>query len=372
MTEIGRNFPVEIEVLTPVHIGKGVKLQRDYDFVMQRGITYRLNTQAILDDFWPEDPRQQQLMLSKPPSDLIRDVDLSKQTKYALYHYRGNPGMNHIFEHIKDVHGRAYIPGSSLKGALRTLLMRTIIEQVQKEPVTRADIGPRMNHAGDAKAAKTADDGLERRYAGPDANHDLFRGIAISDTQPTNSLSLQSVRMVQGLNNDVEVIPMRTKLAATIRTDRHVLIEKRTELGFNPDYARTILGFARAANFIVESRIDEELAWHFERNDKSAASHFYASLKAELKDPEFHKKAFFLQVGFATGWRAKTLIGGLKDGDPLLEEVIKDFHLDIGGKRQGSEPRQPGDPFPKARHVSLVNDAPALPMGWVKVNFVRA
>ncbi len=370
MTEISRNYAVEIEVLTPLHIGKGVKLQRNYDFVTQRGITYRLNTQAILDDFWPEDPRQQQLMLSQPPSELIRDIDLSKQPKYALYHYRGDPGMNQIFEHIKDVHGHAYIPGSSLKGALRTLLMRTIIEQVKQAPITRGDIGYAMRDGRDAGAAKSAAARLEARYAGPDANHDLFRGISISDTQTTDALRLQSVRMVQGLNNDVEVIPVRTRLHATIRVDRHLMIMERDSLHFEKDRTQVITSFAKAANFTVRTRIDQELAWHFERNDKSPASLFYASLKAELKDPEFHKKAFFLQVGFATGWRAKTLIGGLKDGDPLLEQVIQDFHLDAGGKRKGAEPRQTGDPFPKARHVSLVNEAPALPMGWVKVHFL--
>lgn len=73
-------------------------------------------------------------------------------------------------------------------------------------------------------------------------------------------------------------------------------------------------------------------------------------------------------MGFATGWRSKTLIGGLKDDDPLLDQVVNDFHLDAGGKRGGAEPRQPGDPFPKMRHLAMINDKPVLPMGWVKVS----
>lgn len=370
MSELSRNYNLEIEVLTPVHIGKGVKLKRNFDFVTKRGITYRLNEQAILDEFWPDDPRQQQLMLSRPPSDLIQDVDLSKASAYCLYHYRGEPSKAEIYEHIKDVYGRAYIPGSSLKGALRTLLMRTILRDVEKHTITRSDIGRPMSDSRDAEAAKTAANGLDRRIAGADPNHSLFRGIAISDTNPASTLTLQQVQMVKGLDVDVEAIPARTRLGATLRVDRHLMLFKRDELGFGVDHTKVISFFAKAANPIARTRIEQELKYHFQRDDKSLATRFYASLKAEIDEPDFDKRAFFLQVGFATGWRAKTLIGGLKDGDPLLERVIDDFYLNAGGKRKGSEPRQAGDPFPKARHLAYVNGEPALPMGWVRVKLL--
>lgn len=72
------------------------------------------------------------------------------------------------------------------------------------------------------------------------------------------------------------------------------------------------------------------------------------------------------QVGFATGWRSKSLLGGRADSDPLLDQVVRDFHLDKGGQGRHA-PREAGDPFPKARHLAYVNDKPALPMGWLRV-----
>lgn len=368
MSELSRNYDLEIEVLSPVHIGKGARLQREHDFITQRGITYRLNDQAIWDEFWPDDPKLQQQMLSRPVSDLIRDKDLSRpeSKKYVLGAYRGDPGMNEIYEHIKDVFGHAYIPGSSLKGALRTLLMRTIIEGVAQQKIERKDIGYAMRDGRDAIAAKSAASRLEARYAGADPNHSLFRGLAISDTQPTESLSLQRVSMAPKLEVAVEAIPMRTRLQASMRLDRYILVEKREELGFEKAWANALLSFARAANFTAKARIDQELRHHLNKKQDDVAR-FYAMLLAEMTI-EFEKSNFFLQVGFATGWRSKTLIGGLKDDDPLLDQVVNDFHLDAGGKRGGAEPRQPGDPFPKMRHLAMINDKPVLPMGWVKVS----
>lgn len=370
MSDLFRNFDVEIEILTPVHVGKGVRLRRDYEFVTQRGVTYRLNEQAVLDDFWPDDPREQRLMLSKPPAELIRSVDLSNLPRYVLYSYRGEPAMGEVQEHIKDPFGQAYLPGSSLKGALRTLLLRTMIEGVAQQPIERKDIGYAMRDERDVVAAKSAAARLEARYAGADPNHSLFRGLAVSDTAPTAALALQRVQLVPGLEVDVEAIPARTTLRASVRVDRYVLVEKRDELGFEKAWAQTVAAFAKAANFTMRSRLEQEVRYHDARG-QAAAARFYALLLQEAQAPDFDKGGFLLQVGFATGWRSKTLIGGLKDGNALLDQVVDDFHLGIGGKRGGAGPRQPGDRFPKARHLAMINGAPALPMGWMKVRFIQ-
>ena len=89
-----------------------------------------------------------------------------------------------------------------------------------------------------------------------------------------------------------------------------------------------------------------------------------------MKLPEFGKTTFLAQVGFLTGWRAKSVLGGIPNDSELLEQVVTDFHLDRGGKGS-SQGYERGQDFPKARHLAMRGDRPTDPMGWVKIAATR-
>ena len=365
-TQLSRNYEVQIEILTPLHVGNGVVLKRDFEFVLQNGKTYRLNDSALLQAFWPADAKQQEKIALTRPADLLGNTRLSHDDAYVLYAYNGSPAMGEIREQIKDVFGHAYVPGSSLKGGLRTALMRTMIEGVAQHSLTRADLGRAMRNDYDARAAKEADDMLDRKYGGFDPNHDMFRGLSIADTTPApkNALTLQRVQMVPKLEIDVEALAIGSQLKTSLRLDRYILQTVAAQLGIEKKFANTIRNVARAVQFTAETRIRQELTYHIQNNHAQAV-HFYYEQLQRIQQKKFADNECLLQVGFAAGWRAKTLLGGLPDNDPLLEKVIGDFYLDKGGKGQGSHAS--GDAFPKARHLAFVGRNPALPMGWVKM-----
>lgn len=375
-SDISLNYHLEIETLTPLHVGSGRKLQRGYDFVHQRGTTYRLNDQAILDECWPDNERQQRLLLAGTLGDLIQDVDLSKRPAYVLYAYPGNPAMNEINEHIRTVYGQAYLPGSSLKGALRTALMRTLIEGVKHHTFTRGDIGPATH---DARAAKSAAQEIERRFAvgagareqRHESNYSLFRALTVADTQPApdGSLSLQRVQVVPGLEIDVEAIKTGTRLAGAARVDLHLLKTLANDMGFDPDAAGVVRRFVAAAHFTAQARVAQEFRYHADHGDTVALG-FYKRLRDDLAGPEYGKTVFVIQVGFLTGWRAKSVLGGLPNDSELLEQVVRDFHLDRGGKGQ-SRGYERGQDFPVARHLTKQNDRLSVPPGWLKVTVKR-
>ena len=378
-SDISLNYQLDIEALTPLHVGSGRKLQRGYDFVHQRGITYRLNDQAILDERWPDDERQQRLLLAGALADLIQDVDLSKRREYALYRYAGDAAMNEINEHIKTVYGQPYLPGSSLKGALRTALMRTLIEGVKHHAFTRGDIGPAMRDERDSKAAKSAASAIERRFTvgvgvreqKQEPNYSLFRALAVADTQPApdGSLSLQRVQVVPGLEIDVEAIKTGTRLAGAARVDLHLLKTLANDMGFDPDAAGVVRRFVAAAHFTAQARVAQEFRYHADRGD-TAALGFYKRLSDDLAGPEYGKTVFVTQVGFLTGWRAKSVLGGLPNDSELLEQVVHDFNLDRGGKGQ-SRGYERGQNFPVARHLTKQGDQLGVPLGWLKVTVKR-
>lgn len=382
-SDLATLYDVQIEVRSPLHIGagKGEVLKRGFDFVTQYGMTYRLNTEALLEAYWPEDPAQQRSLLSGMPGDLVERVDLRQHPELVSYAYRGQPQLGEIFEHIKDVNGQAYLPGSSLKGALRTALLRTLIEGVKQHRYTRNDIGPAMQHPRDARAAVRAGEKLERNFAighntrGPatDSNYSLFRALQVADSvaAPADALALVNVQLRPGLVISVEAVRTDTKLHATAKLDRYLLRSQAERLGFDPQAVSTLRDFTRAAQFTAGIRIQQELLHHLSRNEEGP-SRFYALLYKESQEivQGNDKATFFAQIGFATGWRSKTLLGGLTDNDPLLAQIVNEFQLDRGGKMQGKRLRD-GNTFPASRHLAMQSDKPALPMGWIKVTAQR-
>lgn len=358
----GLNYILDIEVLTPLHVGSGRKLTRGFDFAVQSGMTYRLNEEAILAERWPDDPSLQRRYLGQPLAELLQPADYKAHPEYFCYTLRGEPSLREIWECIRDVQGRPYLPGSSLKGALRTALLRAA---TARQVFNRSDLGP----AGRQREAGQAARPLEHKIFGDSPNHDILRAVQVGDSRPapTAALTLQRIQMVPNLDIDVEAIARGTHLTASLRLDTWLLERKERDLNWSSHVRQIVSRLAESAQLVAQKRIAHEYDYHYKRGDRQAIS-FYARLAREASG-NWPKDEFLVQVGFATGWRAKTVLGGLDDTDPLLEAIVHDFNLDRGGgKRSRGYVR--GQPFPKARHLAWLAGNPALPMGWLRVRMV--
>ncbi len=365
---LGINYRLAIEVLTPLHVGNGNKLLRGFDFEVHQGKTFRLQEDVILSDFWPDDPRQQKLLLGKPLSSLLRSQDYDERAHYFAYVLHGQPALREIVECIKDSHGRPYLPGSTLKGAIRTAIMREALER-DKRTLTRDDIGPSRERG----ANKKADDALDRDVFGPNPNSDLMRAMHVGDSRPvsTTSLRLTRVRMVPGLDLDVEAIAPGTCLTTTLRVDTYLLTQRSNRLCWPRRNAVLVRNFCAVCRHAARARLAHEYQYHIGRRDGGSAAAFYARLIQEITSGNWPEDEFLLQVGYAAGWRSKSIMGTVDDTDPLLEQIIKEFDLDRGGKRKGSKGGHVrGQPFPKARHLAYVGGKAALPMGWLRVRVI--
>lgn len=362
---LGINYRLDIEVLTPLHIGNGVVLKQDFDFAVHNGLVYRLNEDIILNDRWPEDLAQQQTFLNQPLARLLEPDDYARYPDYFRYTLRGQPALREIREAIKDVQGQPYIPGSSLKGALRTAFLRMLTDQ---RVFRRNDFG----RAGGPREAKSADDDLERATLGRDANRDVLRALQVTDSTPLSTavLSLQKVQMVPGLTLDVEAIARGTRITAGLRIDTWLLQQRgQRGLEWSEELIKRLAAIGRVAHYIARKRLVHEYEYHAARKDGAAAT-FYGKLLEEADSAAWPKNEFLAQVGFATGWRAKTVVGGLANEDPLLETLVHEFHMDRGGGKQ-SRGYTRGQAFPKARHLAWVGNNPALPLGWLRVRMVK-
>ncbi|MCL6524695.1 MAG: type III-A CRISPR-associated RAMP protein Csm5 [Thermoflavifilum sp.] len=123
---------LEIQTLTPVHIGSGQILKKNVDFIFYSNIhNYPI---AIIDDskflaIIGEEKINKWLHCIEEKKDLrsefsreLAKISLDQIAKRIIYSMT-NPGRNELYEHIHNASLKPYIPGSSLKGAIRTALL---------------------------------------------------------------------------------------------------------------------------------------------------------------------------------------------------------------------------------------------------------
>lgn len=230
-----------------VHIGSGRKLPRkEYIFTgsRQRPMVAFLDEQAFFDMLIQNELVDAfEMYCMQPGGDLstflFKDCRLTReQVKPAiLYEVNASDAMDeeHSLKDIecfmRDAHQRAYIPGSSVKGAIRTAMLFSLLS---KEPVHK-DF-PRKK-GFDIKTSYLPEEGYfntlgltDPRRAG-DAVNSIMRGIQISDSQPIDNhnmaLALKMDVMADGRINVInlcrECVAPGTRIKFQMTLDQSIL-----------------------------------------------------------------------------------------------------------------------------------------------------
>lgn len=359
---------VSVKILSPVHIGAGRELRLGFDFVLYNGQTWIFNEDAILE------AKAERLIPDKQghyplPGALLQEADFKN---LALFRYilRGQPRSvkadARMQAFIKDPFDRPYIPGSSLKGALRTALAWTGWKEINMPRLTRRDIGNSRSWA-----AKP----LEGKIFGKDPNHDLLRALQVSDLRgpqnPGEGLAVINAQVLsrKALQSPIELEALigQVEFHGSITIDDTLFAPWAAKLGFS-DRQHWLKELFPRANEHSRARIQQLLKW-FETlppdvpNAKSIADFYYQLLNVQLSPHQA-----IVQIGWGAGWDGKTYWTHLKQDAQLFEQLVRDFHLDKAGKFSR---RKAGDPFPTSRRVAVRgkgNDArPIAPFGWVLI-----
>ncbi len=148
-------WSLTLRTLSPIHIGAGQELRLEFDFVVSQGQTWLLDSDAVLEakaDLLKTDASGHYPL----PGKLLnaRDYQNPKLFRYVL---RGQPRSlkadARMQAFIKDVYDRPYIPGSSLKGAIRTALAWKGWQELHLR-LSRGDIGNNRSWAAKPLEAK--------------------------------------------------------------------------------------------------------------------------------------------------------------------------------------------------------------------------
>lgn len=172
---------MKLETLTSLHIGAGNILQKDCDFVCGNdaegySIVGVIAPRKVLSlvgeeniDAWTvaiENGRStDDIVRQYAPNAQIADYSLHILDSYLSH----NPQQIKAF--IRDGLDRPYIPGSSIKGAIRTAVLADIAANMQEAELLQAAVSK------DGITAK----GMEANVFGGTPNNDVFRYLLVGD-----------------------------------------------------------------------------------------------------------------------------------------------------------------------------------------------
>jgi CRISPR-associated protein Csm5 len=364
------NYKMTITTLTPVHIGTGTELLNLYDFKVNphQRKTYRLNVDTILDQALTGDVAHLDTqLLGRPPAELVELKELYPGSKFVTYTLDGMPqpkteGAGRINEQIKDVWGQLYLPGSTVKGALRTVIARNMGASETFRPSLQVDTGADPRQAAGP---------IEQTLFGRNPNYDLLRALQVADSRPVEANPrLINVRIVKGKQLespvDVEAIPPQTVFETRLRTDEYLYKEKRADLEWDPEQTKWLYNLPIAGRNVARVRFAQERAY-FKRLGLTRLTQIYGIWETSLKQLR-RTQTFYLQLGWGGGWDNKTLGRDLIAGDDAeFADIRNRFKLGQPPGRRDWRAK-PEDTFPASRRLRVdAQGQPMEPLGWVEV-----
>lgn len=371
MAEMHTVYQLTIRTLSPLHIGTGNTLRRGFDYVTHNGKTWIIDANVLAEMLYEQDPGEfERMAVGTPAGELIQPNEFQENSPLFRYIMKGEPRSSargsEIQEQIKDPWDRPYIPGSSLKGALRTALAFVGVAQ-RKVPINVNELRDDSRFAAQPLEQKVLNTANPPRGKVP--NYDLLRALQISDSTPADHARLQllNVQVTTGRSSgspiELEAVRRDVEFTATLTLDGFLLRNStREQLGWEDDQHTWLRNIAQVANLFSKHRlVEEQKRWE---NINDPIRSFYQNFNRIRID---ERREFFLQLGWGGGWDSKTFGPLLSENDAVFQQLVRKYGRRL--IRQGEH--RAGDRFPKTRRVVVSGERLVTPLGWIHVKMER-
>lgn len=384
-----------VEILTPLHIGKGNNsLKYDYDYLIENGKVLVVDQHSLLQQLMTQDLKTlKESTATITKLSKLKDIlgTLEQGAAYQLAHFpraSSPPKGIEIRAQIKDAFFRPYLPGSSIKGAIRTALLAEMIKE--KGLATIKGFLPKeiLDKNGKKKPSLAASKLVNYLFAGEGVpsgkvpNFDFLRAFQISDAFfETHQLGITDVRWLnidnrgdspkpkwKNMSNRkneafkdwqqasgifVESLLPATTGLLTWQVDEFLLNDKKAQQVLKwqnlPDFS-TFKKLRDLLNAHAKERLLAEKAFFYDYGVREA----YTQCQKLLQKMENESEACYLQVGWGNGWRGMT-------GDWMDEETKNDMRQLYNLGKTGV------NIFPKTRRLIVNEGSPCLPLGWLRI-----
>ena len=380
-TRLHKLYKLTIDVLTPLHIGTGDNLLLDYDFAVQKNKTWVFNESALLDYIYEgvDNDHLIDRLQTVSAAQLLKANDYIEGSPLFRYVMQGKPNAttsgSRIQQQIKNADDQPYIPGSSLKGAIRTALLSG---SWNDERLKHQDAFPAVNQfwRNNKFAAQSIEHtvfggtGMQGQ-AGKFPNYDLMRALQISDSNPIDAHSLRVEAVVVQVGDKepgapiaLETIQKDSRFEMTLGLDGF-LIQKDISKQLGWDAVRKHYPLLRnIPTFVNDFTFDR-----FERDAGRETSGVWKSAESWLRKQAetLADNQFMLQLGWGGGWDSKTMASHLSKNRPLLHQLNEQYKIFRPGGQRGVIDVRQKKLVPTSRRIVTRNEKLHAPMGWIKV-----
>ena len=378
----------QIETLTPVHVGSGENLLH-IDGCYANKKWHRIDLDKV---FTHPGANLNALTAAMGRREFRWTTHLQNPEAFAAYSLpcSQSPEEVEVREAIKDINHRPYIPGSTLKGAIRTALLWDLINGNETHFTKTlstleklAEQKPKGNPRRETPAKQ-----IEPTLLGSDPNHDLLRALQVGDTtsiditgfeignawtvtlNPNNRL-VQKVEGGQEYKIFVEQIQPKQVLTFSLKIDEWLLKgPAKSRLNFGNSQADAIQNIAAVCHWVTGDLIHREQAF-FNTYKFPEIANFYDQL-LRLNESLTGGGSFLLQIGWGTGYDSKTItpLFTYDENDPeAAQELLTNLRERFRLGQSRSHPRTYDErEFPKTRRISYRGQNPIAPFGWVKIS----
>jgi CRISPR-associated protein Csm5 len=383
MAEILRTTPLTLECLSPVHIGAGDRLG-PLDFVREGGrvlvmdqdkfLAHLGNTPALSDAYMRFCEGDRPALV-----DYLRTtrIPASDFTAYAL-RVVGSVGRD-ILTFIKAPNGGVFIPGSSVKGAIRSALLHWVVSE--QEPVRQAiireataEVGNLRRPMGGRWAAKLwrASGTADRSAFGKDHNRDVMRMFQLADSKPvlpsdlvvaevrvltvrSGGLEIKETRPGNPMRLTVEILPTGVRLESRLTWNGYLgePTGPAASLDFG-DPVPFVSAWLTHCNAVARDALQREVEFCRQFKEPSLMRWHEGLLK---RFESLGANQCVLHLGWGAGFDAMAVTNLFP---PEATRRIRQ-----GANLGKIGPDGPVEPFPKSRKVVWHDEKTLEPLGWI-------
>ncbi|MBO5580036.1 MAG: type III-A CRISPR-associated RAMP protein Csm5 [Prevotella sp.] len=365
---------IKIETLSQIHIGNGVFLQKGNDYLADGKSLYVLNMDKLGSVIGTDEKNIQQWLnaIDKGNAETfiktrIKDIPYEKFSKRCIEsNVDLGQGQSTLKECIHDGLGRPYIPGSSIKGAIRTAVLSTL---------TKKEIAKKLEKEKDQRKWKRIIFGMEsdllhfisydkrgKRDMSPST--DIFRFVCTGDAYFDRGVELAVNQENLNIREQEALLDRkRQQVVETIRKGVSALFRLKILDDFfqKTDICDLQDLFELINNHTYQLICDEISFWDKGEGSKYTGQDLYLDQLETILDriDDCKPGECVLRMGQASGWRFIT--------GAWLENIDKDYF-----KREIVPICRPHNniyqdyPFPKSRRIDSFSNI----FGFVKLTIL--
>lgn len=351
----------KVLVLSPVHVGNGETISTSREIVHEGSASFLIDIEGAIHLF---------------PKLFLDSKDLLVNPSELLNYLRKNGGESlikvvkpkimaqEVRIQIRDGRGAPLIPGSSIKGSIRTAIL--------KSRINPSIISKKI--FGDMQKIKLDN---ELREGRDDCGYDYLRVLSVSDVSfPEDAVGIVQVRVRSPNQGNptreedywlaCEAINAQASGYMRMGIDPYLLKNSsKKRLGWNRDVKFDHQWIADVCRKRILEHIETELDYFRRRSPLKEAENFLQRLKQEVT--EAPKETIFLRLGYGIGWCGTT--GEIIDPRSRLQLLSK--KPNIMSRLAASVYDEMINIFPKTRRY--IKTEPQVPLfGFLRLDLEQS